>query len=820
MNIQRLGEPRPDAKPKYWDQAANEAHLADFVAIKAPISAHDSITRFGDYLRVWRLDGVAFEAADHDRVKQHHDAMCNVMVNLPAGRCGVYSHRLQFKEIDRLTDPTEPRFSAEFSRYYQDKQAARPMLTKALYFTLLYRPFTTSMGRRLASASSTREAIASREASAKEFLAEKGAIVERILSDFRPNLLGVRQEGDSLYWEQGELFSFLINGVWRKVRFPTGPVHNTLPDVRLSFGGAKVEIRKGSRRRYASILDIKEYASNVEPGSLNSLLYEDFEFIETQSFLSLPKRKALAALEVQRSQLIASGDTVETQIRDMALAIDGLGDGQFQMGEYHYSLAALGDTLEEASDNAAKAIGAVSEGSSIELVDVDLIGDAAWFAQQPGNMKWRPRRANVSSRAFAALSCNHNFLRGKRDGNPWGEALMLLRTPSGQGFYLNLHSSPRDEDSEGKKLPGSTLIIGPNGSGKTSILCSALALTRKWNPAPRLISFSLDRDTEIIIRALGGQFLSFNRNVPTGINPLQREVTMDRLAHWTALVTKCLACDGMALLPSDREQIAAAIGAVARMPAEARWFSTVRQNLPRTGANSLYDRFGRWCRGGEYGWVFDMAPDQLINLKQVNAMGFDYTGVMANEDVKTPIMMELLDVMNGLLGTPLIYHVAEAWKALSDSIFSPFLKTSQKTIRKKDGLGIFDTQEVGDLLSNENGRTMIEQSITKIFLPNAAASRTDYVLGAGLTESEFDLVVSLGATGSRRFLLKQGDQSVLCEFDLSGADDMLTVLSATTDNVELLDEIRAQVGDNPDDWLPVLYRRARENRSRKIRRVA
>ena len=63
---------------------------------------------------------------------------------------------------------------------------------------------------------------------------------------------------------------------------------------------------------------------------------------------------------------------------------------------------------------------------------VDLVADAAWFAQMPGNWQWRPRDAKLSSRAFAALASGHNFARGKRNGNPWGEALALLRTPSGQ----------------------------------------------------------------------------------------------------------------------------------------------------------------------------------------------------------------------------------------------------------------------------------------------------------------------------------------------------------------------------------------------------
>ena len=57
-------------------------------------------------------------------------------------------------------------------------------------------------------------------------------------------------------------------------------------------------------------------------------------------------------------------------------------------------------------------------------------------------------------------------------------------------------------------------------------------------------------------------------------------------------------------------------------------------------------------------------------------------------------MMYLLDVMDELVnGEPMIYHVAEFWKALDDPAFSDFAKQKQKTIRKKNGLGIFDTQK-------------------------------------------------------------------------------------------------------------------------------
>ena len=116
---------------------------------------------------------------------------------------------------------------------------------------------------------------------------------------------------------------------------------------------------------------------------------------------------------------------------------------------------------------------------------------------------------------------------------------------------------------------------------------------------------------------------------------------------------------------------------------------------------------------------------------------------------------------------------------------------------------------------------MVEQSVTKIFLPNPEALRDEYVEGFGLSEAEFEIVRTLRSQGGYRFLVKQNTQSAVCEFDLSGLDEHILVLSGSQDNVELLDSIRAEVGDDPDIWLPILRQRVEERKARgKLRRVA
>jgi type IV secretion system protein VirB4 len=811
------------SRPRHWSQAARENPLARFVPFSSLVSDHDVITRGGDYLRVWRLDGVAFECADEHLIAERHEALCSLLRNLAGGQWAVWTHRLHRAVSDSLQHPPSPGFARDLSIAYQAKLGERRMMSNELYLTLVYRPNVSRMSRALQSKQRSIANIAAAQAEALRVMEERSALVMRVLRGFGPQLLGVRQSSDGRarqYSEVAEFLGYLVNGCWRAIPKAAGPLHRTLPTTRLSFGGDKLELRQGDTRRYAALVDIKEYADAVEPGILNALLFEGSEFIETQSFSILPRRDAMRALELQRDQLIASDDVVATQVAEMDVALNELGDGQFCMGEYHYSLVVFGDDVADAGQRAAQAIGAVGEACSLQMAPVDLVADAAWFAQLPGNWQWRPRDAKLSSRAFAALASGHNFARGKRDGNPWGEALALLRTPSAQPFYLNLHSSPDGEDSADKKLPGNTLIIGSTGVGKTTLEMFLLTLTRKWNPAPRLVLFDLDRGCEIAIRVLGGRYFTLEAGKPTGCNPLQREPTPARMQFWEQLIRTCIDSPALPLLPSDERAIADAVKAVSMMPAKLRRFSTIRQNLPKSGENSLFERLGRWCQGGALGWVFDQADDRLLDLNEANVIGFDTTEFLDLPEVRTPVMTYLLQVMEELVnGERLIYVISEFWKALDHPIFSDFAKQKQKTIRKQNGLGIFDTQSPSDVLRHPIGRTMIEQSVTKIFLANPEAVRDEYVEGFGLSQAEFEIVKSLSAQGGRRFLVKQGHASAICEMDLAGLEDFVTVLSATTDNIALLDSIRARVGDDPFQWLPVLIQEVQDRKSRNSRSV-
>ena len=75
-------------RPRHWAQAQAENPLARFIPFSSLVSPHDVITRGGDYMRVWRLDGVAFECADDHQIGERHEALCSLLRNLAGGAVG------------------------------------------------------------------------------------------------------------------------------------------------------------------------------------------------------------------------------------------------------------------------------------------------------------------------------------------------------------------------------------------------------------------------------------------------------------------------------------------------------------------------------------------------------------------------------------------------------------------------------------------------------------------------------------------------------------------------------------------------------------
>src|SRR5690606_35509583 len=237
-----------------------------------------------------------------------------------------------------------------------------------------------------------------------------------------------------------------------------------------------------------------------------------------------------------------------------------------------------------------------------------------------------------------------------------------------------------------------------------------------------------------------------------------------------------------------------------------RFFRELLSGARRPQPGDLADRLAPWIEDGEHAWLFDNACDGLDVTARV--LGFDMTALLESPRLRTPTMMYLFHRIDERLdGTPTMILIDEGWKALDDEIFAARIRDWLKTLRKRNALVGFATQSARDALDSRISTALVEQTATMVFMPNARARAEDYCDGFGLTAHELSLIRSLPAH-SRAFLVRQPDASVVVRLDLSGAPEVLTMLSGRESAVRRLDLLREAVGDDPADWYPALTGRA------------
>jgi type IV secretion system protein VirB4 len=319
--------------------------------------------------------------------------------------------------------------------------------------------------------------------------------------------------------------------------------------------------------------------------------------------------------------------------------------------------------------------------------------------------------------------------------------------------------------------------------------------------SPRTILFDKDRGAELFVRGIGGRYDRIRAGEPTGFNPLalpDSAANRAFLRDWFAVL---LSADGAEELATISQAVDAAYANDATLR-RLRHFRELLSGARRPRPGDLADRLSPWIENGEQAWLFDNEADKLDLSSRV--LGFDMTALLESPRLRTPTMMYLFHrIEERLDGSPTMILIDEGWKALDDEVFAARIRDWLKTLRKRNALVGFATQSARDALDSRIATALVEQTATMIFMPNAKARAEDYCDGFGLTEHELALIRSL-PSHSRAFLIRQPDASVVVRLDLSGAPEVLTILSGRESAVRRLDLLREAVGDDPADWYPAL----------------
>jgi len=800
-------------------------------AARIPYAAHVApsviSTMFGDYVQVFRLGGASFETSDDEELNNWHERLNVLWRNVASPNVALWTNLVR-RRADALRvgqstvrSAAQGGFADALFEKYNRRLADETLMINEVYLAVVHRPtsgIATGLFSKLLSGTK-RDGSQQNLAEALDACEKLTQTLAAAMARYEPELLGVCVSEGFKRSSLLEYLGLLINGEWQRMPLKPAPLNHVLATSRLLFGNETIEYRSAAATRVGAMLGIKEYPTPTTVGMYNRLLSAPFSFVLTQSFAFLTKATSQALLTRQFNRMANAGDFAVSQANELKDALDALTSNEFVMGDHHFSLQILADVTgpeDEAGGSRLKALNDSTAAARSLLADTgmlvareDLALEAAFWAQLPGNFAMRPRKAPITSRNFGAMSPFHNFPLGRPRGNHWGDALSMFVSSAGSPYYFSLHASdPTDPDGGSRKDTGHTLICGPTGSGKTVFVGFLIAMLSRQGATQ--VVFDKDRGLEILVRALGGEYLPLKNGTPTGFNPLQlppNAANTEFLKTWLRLLSGARQT-GQAAASSVREtaDLDQALKGTLALELEARRLSRLIEFLDPTDPEGLHARLSRWCvtGRGDYAWAFDNATDSVISrLGGKPIIGFDVTEFLDHALTRAPITLYLFHLVRQLLdGRRLVCWMDEFWRLLADPEFEKFAKDGPKTWRKLNAVMCLATQSPSDVLDSPISRTLIEQTPTKVFFPNADASLREYTEGFGLTEREFRLIKDQLEPGSRMFLVKQTHHSVVCALDLKDFKSELTVISGRSSEVKRMQEIIDLAGADPQAWLP------------------
>ena len=782
----------------------NEAQASRHINIVAHYSCDTLVDRSSKLIKIIKVSGVDF-VTKSDAALDVYKNRLNSLLRSFASNFAMYFWLVRSKTIEYPGGVFDNFFAGQVNDKYRAKIADMEMFYNSIYVGIITKPLEGLVNK---SVNVFQQLSRQADKEAQKIFLQKQykdlndvtRKVLNVLSDYQAEVLGVYEKNGIQFSKALEFIGQLINFDKQTVPVEVKDVSYYLPRKRLFFSrrAGTLEMREGDgTKKFAAVLAIKEYPSATYQGMIDSLSRLRIEYVITQSYRFYDRQVAKTKLRDQQKDLVQSRDESIKQTAEISVVFDEAASGDIGFGAHHFTLVCYADTQEKLNKNVAQII---AEFSDLDIICVreDVACECGFWAQLPANFSYIARQADISSKNMAGFASMHNYPLGKITGNHWGDAVSIFETQSGSPYYFNFHY----------KDVGNFLIFGTMGSGKT-VLAGFLILQSMKFGGKRVI-FDKDRGLEILVRAMGGVYEIFRPGIATGFNPCQLEDTPENRKFLVSLFKKMLTVTGQPLLEHDFVTIENAVAGMYRMDKSVRQLCHIASFFGAKKKGSLRAKFDQWHSDGTYSWLFDNSDDSL-NLN-ADVVGFELGNILKDEECKTPALMYLTYcVGKNLEGQRGMIFCDEGWKALEDDYFRELLNDWSRTPRKKNNFLGLATQAAEDTVHSAVSKTLNESAACKIFFPNPTADKRIYIEEFGLTGPEYNLIKTL-PDNEHYFLLSygRGKESVVIRANLSGLDDEIAVISGRENTILLLDKIRAEVGDNPRDWLPIFHQRRKE----------
>jgi type IV secretion system protein VirB4 len=316
-----------------------------------------------------------------------------------------------------------------------------------------------------------------------------------------------------------------------------------------------------------------------------------------------------------------------------------------------------------------------------------------------------------------------------------GPVLLQARTKGATPFRLSLFQGD----------VGHTMVCGPTGAGKSTLLNLLAAQWRRY-PQGQVYFFDKGGSCKVLTLAVGGDYYDLGAaEGGLSFQPLSRVQEPSERLWAQEWLLDILDREGVKADPALKEELWRVLELLGACEARDRTLSSLTNLLQHRLAK---EALRRYTLQGPYGHLLDANQDQL-NTGSWQA--FETEQLMQSKAATAAVLTYLFHRLEERFaaestgGRPTLLVLDEAWVFLADGLFAATIHQWLKVLRKRNVAVIFATQSLSDIADSPIAPALIENSLTRIFLPNARAMepavRKVYE-SFGLSEQQLRLLAS------------------------------------------------------------------------------
>ena len=642
-------------------------------------------------------------------------------------------------------------------------------------------------------------------------IASSHKILQKIISnimtrmaDYDIKLLSIVKKDDGIsYSENMRFFSLLIN--LEKDNFPV--TYDAISDIirtkKLAYGSDVVEVEKDGEKRFASVITLKTF-QDMTLNQVDKILQLPMELVITETVSFVDNKYVISQYEEQKNTISLSEDV------DLAY-ISGLDDlvSSNQNKETDYcigqtSIMVINHEKPELIENVRTLYKSLSDVGIVGIKENVYLPTIFW-SQLPGNFRYIKRFNIYPFNKVGNYVSLFNFPTGRLRYNCWGNAITILPTALNTPYFFNFHN----------KDNGNTVIIGPENTGKTTIMNFLLSRTSKINP--RIFYIDTMRSSEVFINAMGGKYYkispSASDNEMFKMNPFMIEDTPENEKFLNNFIISLVDFqdDGFiemgkteTQLKSEYKYIPNIIKHIFIMKPEDRSLENVAKQFDTQETKLIYKKLSAWYKKQQISFIFNHNTNTNLDDRII---GVSLKTIIDNENLVTPVVDYLFNIINTNLvnGEPFILAIDDALKIVNNKTLAPIFINMLNEFYQSNAMIIFTTDGHAKLSESVINEPLVDCFATEICLANPKATTYQKKI-FGIQEEE-SRILSLMKPEERNFILKCLTDIVVSSINLKDFEHYKEIYSNTNVSINAMNKAKETVNSEvPEEWVPVFLK--------------